>query len=169
MREILFRGFHRCDEEDAKSIFGAKELTEVLCNGLRSKGIWLYGNLMFDGGLPYIVGNFAEVDDEVASPEWWGTVLPDTVGQFTGLIDKNGKKIFEADILKNEADPIMPLRIVKFLNGSFTYQNYPKKDQAFNEFSMYTLQYGKPALCQWLVIENIYDNPELLGESHEHH
>lgn len=83
MREILFRGFHRCDEENAKSIFGAKELTEVLCNGLRSKGIWLYGNLMFDGGLPYIVGNFAEVDDEVASPEstgrWNFGLTPETL------------------------------------------------------------------------------------------
>ena len=70
-----------------------------------------------------------------------------TIGQFTGLHDKNGKEIYEGDIISNESYK----GIVVYKNGSFV------------------LDLGKSCGCVYLfcldsllVIGNIYDNPELL-------
>lgn len=70
-----------------------------------------------------------------------------TIGQFTGLLDKNGYEIYEGDILRNESCK----GIVVYKNGAFV------------------LDLGKSCGCVYLfcldsllVIGNIYDNPELL-------
>jgi uncharacterized phage protein (TIGR01671 family) len=81
-------------------------------------------------------------------------VDPDTVGQFTGMCDKNGVKIFEGDI-------------IRFVNG----QKKVNEEWVDAEF-VYTVEYSEGAfrgvsgLSKVLdaidVIGNIYDNPELL-------
>ena len=82
-----------------------------------------------------------------------------TVGQFTGLTDKNGKKIFEGDIVKfhtetytSESDTIGK---IEYFNGTFgiSYKN-GKHFLEFINMSMYVRWYE--------VIGNIHDNPELL-------
>ena len=84
-------------------------------------------------------------------------VIPETVGQYTGLTDKNGKKIFEGDIVKeNDIFHNGELQIrgntweVVFADGLF-FAN-------FKDISVY-LQ----SLDGMEVIGNIYDNPELIG------
>jgi hypothetical protein len=60
-----------------------------------SKDEFVYGNLIVDGDVCYIVNGIVEATDDYINFERWIPVRKDTVGQFTGLPDKNGTKIFE--------------------------------------------------------------------------
>jgi len=69
------------------------------------------------------------------------------VMQFTGLLDKNGKEIFEGDILSHRyySKPV----ICEFVDGSFIFDDISKYDKSLE------------------VIGNLYENPELLGGKNE--
>ena len=74
----------------------------------------------------------------------------ETLGQYTGLHDKNGKEIYEGDILK----------------GTFYGFPMPEYDYVFQIYwnekvKGFMANYFEPSECK--VIGNIYDNPELLG------
>lgn len=125
MREILFRG-KRTDNDE-----------------------WAFGFFTKSpSGNVYIT----ETVTGCASPK---TVDPDTVGQFTGLTDKDGKKIFEGDIVNCYT-----------LTGM---NDYRRGVVHWNE--MFCGWYGKEScslLCGlgdiYEIIGNIHDNPELVEE-----
>ena len=88
---------------------------------------------------------------------WKREIVPDTVGQFTGLHDANGKEIYEGDVILEDKDPTM-LEIV-FRDGIFfasigaTHGENPYMNCALRVI----LDRRKTH-----VIGNIHDNPELL-------
>lgn len=78
----------------------------------------------------------------------WQDVFPETVGQFTGLLDKNGKEIYEGDIVKwFDSDGEIRRDAVKWMNGGLCLCNN---------------QYTIGSYSNIEVIGNIHDNPELL-------
>jgi uncharacterized phage protein (TIGR01671 family) len=87
-------------------------------------------------------------------------VDPSTVGQYTGLKDKNRKMIFKGDILKtNRWKTFDEKRYVGYNGGSFVYTNIPLLNQNHNTFSVYD---STNELKQWEIIGNTTDNPELI-------
>ena len=130
MREILFRG-KRCNN-----------------------GEWAEGCLIRDEfcntDIPYI-GYLSDYD--IGAVE----VTPETVGQFTGLTDKNGKKIFEGDIIEwflPEVSEYPSLAYIEYDEASFAWRVCWKKyDPDWLE------GFNKEYIS---VIGNIHDNPELL-------
>ena len=85
----------------------------------------------------------------------WNELQNITLSQFTGLLDKNGKEIFESDILKiyYEGNQRYYLKEVKWLNDAINKGRWDALDNC-----AYTS-------CE--VIGNIYQNPELLGGENE--
>lgn len=145
-REILFRGFY--ESESGNEV--------ITINGRKIKGIWVYGFYCFSqkrrGAFGQTVSELDSDTHYIVFPRGESCkVIPETVGQYTGLTDKNGKKIFEEDIVKvsNKFIDYVVFDCGCFnierqvMNYEFTYQNFKNIE----------------------VIGNIYDNPELLKEN----
>lgn len=135
-------------------------MREILCRGKSiDTGQWAEGFLVVDtivceDAVPVkhyhiekmTLGSFPD-DFQSGISE---TVDPETVGQYTGLTDKNGKKIFEGDILKFSDCGIYP---VWWDADFFTFGSC-----WFSDFDpLYKYDRNKIE-----VIGNIHDNPELL-------
>lgn len=144
-------------------------MREILFRGKRTdNGEWVEGY--------YYKAKYCRTDDELCDyitvphpkeynePSSHYIINPDTVGQYTGLKDKNGTKIFEGDIvLVPYIDPIFKCTwndtppcewaIVKYCNGMFCVEYIESGDK----FTLSAMDgYMK-------IVGNIYDNPELLG------
>ena len=86
-------------------------------------------------------------------------VIPETVGQYTGLTDKNGKKIFEGDIVKhyNNSDDGFDIGAL-YWDEQFSQW----KRTSIGNFHHKSFTYTASRSCDYEVIGNIHDNPELL-------
>lgn len=130
----------------------------------RGKGIadneWYYGDLIQveSGRVHYFIIQDYEIKEEriklntCASPE----VVPETVGQHTGLDDKNGKEIYEGDIVQglfaDQEEPEIKGQVI-YSNGQASYIVIASNNDEWELGYLDNLE----------VIGNIYDNPELLG------
>lgn len=87
-------------------------------------------------------------------------VDPDTIGQYTGLIDKNGKKIFEGDILQDEHDSRIR-HIVKYDNSICSYTAWcPLVHNNWEKGNIISKKWINE--CGKVVIGNVKDNPDLI-------
>ena len=132
MRETLFRG------KDTES------------------GEWLYGWVFGEKDKSIVEINTKYVSEYGVDAYHASPVIPETVGQYTGLDDKNGVKIFEGDVLHWASHWGW---YVGYENGAF--RRIPLNDIQRMNWRHYPLK--REGLETWEVIGNIHDNPELVG------
>lgn len=155
-------------------------MREILFRGKRAdNGEWIEGYLFSTVNHTYIVYTDQYDDDLFFSPKnIFIAVDPKTVGQYTGLTDKNGKKIFEGDILKGFEYPFCCddefnyFAEVVWFNispafGIYTFKNPKSNVRGISEGNTDYLEYFD--IDKWEIIGNIHDNPELLkgGDNNE--
>jgi uncharacterized phage protein (TIGR01671 family) len=123
-------------------------MREILFRGKGFNGEWEYGVPVFSG-----------LNNELAFMKQMHTydhqVIPKTVGQYTGLTDKNGTKIFEGDIVLFPWGEKREVFSVEFVEGEF--EAIPKRKST----DIWCIRIGSYA-PEFEVIGNIHDNPELL-------
>ncbi|MFC0903742.1 YopX family protein [Clostridium sp. MT-14] len=160
MRECKFRGRAICDYEQF-GIIGIK------------KNTWVYG---------YYYKDVEEIDDEqsfeyvsyIRMP--YGDhyvdieIIPETVGEYTGLRDKNGREIYEGDICKELYEDGMETgEILQIIwSGYYKFDAKVIKGGVLTEGLNFPLWHWdkreENGYRQLEVIGNIYENPEILKE-----
>ena len=133
-RQILFRG--KTIEKD--------EWVE----GYLVQGQWYYADSPMTVIIPTDITFYPRC--EISSYE---DVDPKTVGQWTGLVDKNGKKIFEGDIVECT---------VTYDVGCYPYSITESREVVYRDGCFYPLHRCERNSCE--VVGNKWDNPELLKE-----
>ena len=126
-------------------------MREILFRAKRTDtDAWIEGNYLNDEEIAYISGfiynntifGFEKIPFKCQ-------VIPETVSEYIGLTDKNGRKIFEHDLLKDEFGFIHE---VYFDDGCFM------RKCGLRSSSLATTH------CALVVVGNIFDNPELLNQ-----
>ena len=120
---------------------------EILFRGKSvNTGEWLFGDIMYYAGS-------AQIWYQTEDGKWNSIVNPATVGQYTGLTDKNGVKIFEGDILST-SNSNCRIWYVDFKPTAFcANQSNANYSCVLDDFI---------TTCEVEVIGNIHDSPELL-------
>ena len=153
-----------------------REIREVIFRGKRAdNGEWIEGSLL---GIDWCdkPSTYSIAPNTPVSVFYH--VIPETVGQFTGLTDKNGVRIFEGDILRGFEYPFCSningefnyfAEIVWFDDssafGTYTFKNPKSNVRGISEGNTDYLEYFNAD--KWEVIGNIHDNLELLERSME--
>lgn len=139
-RETKFRGKRK---RDGRWIYG-------LLHYSHGTGLWFITHS--DGGWVPTYGSPDEGEETIFTE-----VDPNTIGEFTGLKDKNNKEIYEGDIIDCDMfynNSTLPHRGIVIY--SERYMAYATKNEAgetlFHNHDIYSIK----------VIGNIYDNPELI-------
>lgn len=115
-------------------------------------GEWLYGDYHREGKTHYITKH-GDFNREYAPIEF--IVDGKTVGQFTGLRDKNGKEIYEGDVILQQGYSGKKPMLVRFEHGAFIVGWHGGSSTQ-----------TRPMLIQKRceVLGNIYDNPSLISD-----
>lgn len=137
-------------------------MREIMFRGKMDDGEWMYGSFCMDAreqlnGLCGVDG-FIRLYDKTKGKMQTYEVDRETVGQYTGLKDKYGKRIFEGDIVLGLFHYELAAKgVVTFRDGAFGLRWNRGKVREFSAFT---------SICNvdYKVIGNIHENPELLDE-----
>lgn len=144
-------------------------MRENLFRGKKCNGEWTYGYYVQADYSWHDYGKHKEwiVCSACANGGWFAlqekhAVIPETIGQYTGLTDKNGKKIFEGDICEVtvftcEGEDKHFLCEVCFEYSSFIFRDLKRSGLEILFSDIYDFKTDVE------VIGNVYDNPELIG------
>jgi uncharacterized phage protein (TIGR01671 family) len=149
-------------------------MREILFRGKTTEGKWVQGSLQIGYGWRIIEGK-RQIDHRICRlNNKCDNVIPETVGQYTGLTDKNGKRIFEGDILSVTVREIVKECGIRKFTGntiktvwSVEYAERRSQGNGFYVFGKdrrFSLGLTKSVIYNVNpeVIGNIHDNPELL-------
>ena len=142
-------------------------MREIKFRGKGINGEWYIGLLSISQGLKGQPPKGYYISNKAGMP-WAYQVIPETVGQYTGLKDKNGKEIYEGDILGLKVDGYwVAIGIVKYCGkkGSFFSGRYYLTGAEGYASDWAYEDEGDPS--KWhcnKVIGNIYENPDLMGK-----
>lgn len=151
MREVLYRGFH--PDEDGNTI--------ITLNNTKIRGEWVYGGIVHQTDYygnkvnRYFIIDGTTTQDNDIGYEY--EVIPETVGQYTGLTDTNDKKIFEGDILK-QAEYMCDSRL-----GIVGYNSTAGVGIGFILYDQYGDRINSDEWDDFEIIGNKWDNPKLLS------
>lgn len=123
-------------------------MREIIFRGKRKdNGEWVYGDLYHDWNRLY-----TKPDIKIANNMGKFPIIPETVGQYTGLKDKNGKKVFEGDIIRKTNEGRNPEIFIANIHTNFRVY----EDIYYSPCDHFTKS------CEYEIIGNIHDNPDLL-------
>ena len=126
-------------------------MREIKFRGRNARHGWLTGHYVVNRGVHFIV------EDGIADPltTWEDyAIAPETVGQYTGLKDRNGKDVWEGDLLRTPEGDIM---VAEWIDAKIITRCV----RPYNPRYKNSLTFAYPVS---VVVGNIYDNPELLEE-----
>jgi uncharacterized phage protein (TIGR01671 family) len=121
---------------------------------VNSKGKMQYGYLIADGEQAFIINEVIEANEQYITIGSWCPVDPKTIGQSTGLFDKNGKEVFVGDIIKCTRGCPHEVYLEKEYGGTFI--------GGMPAIYLKGLLSGYAWTGDEEIIGNIYENPELL-------
>ena len=140
-------------------------MREILFRGKTEQGKWIFGFYHNETSIESPASERKITRHHIYTKDFDKFVIPETVGQYTGLTDKNGNKIFEGDIVSTK------YKLGR--GGYYVFEVYYNENLCQFALTINSGSYTKNKQYDWLqltslkankveIIGNIHDNPELL-------
>lgn len=123
-------------------------------------GNWKYGYLIADNDESFIINQVIESNEQYITIGSWCPVNSETIGQSTGLFDKNNKEVFDGDILAVETDEeVLYVKVYWNEQAAMFMFESPKYSE-----TMPLAELASDTAYPFAVVGNIYDTLHLLEQ-----